>query len=197
LNSVEIEKLQQISFLKNLAKDEILFFEGDDSSYLYMILDGAIDIYKTDKDAKQIVLKRFTPFSFIAEVSNYNNMNFPATAKAIETTEVLIIDYKIFQENFLYHHTIIPTILKSITSKVISLEKIISENIMMNATQRVSKFIYEEELLFQTCKHNELANRLNITAVTFSRILKKLRDKDIITSDNCILDRKKLKEEFS
>jgi len=197
LNSSEIEDLQKISFLKSLQKDEILFFEGDDSINLYMIVDGYIDIYKTDIHAKQITLKRFAPFSFIAEVSNYNNMKFPATAKSINNTTVLVIDYIKFEKQFLYHPTIIPIVLKSVTNKVISLEKIISENLIMNATQRVAKFIYEEELLFKNAKHHEIANRLNITAVTFSRILKKLRTNNIITIDNNILDKKLLKKEFS
>ena len=197
LNSSEIENLQSISFFKSLQNNEVLFFEGDDSLNLYMIVDGSIEIYKTDINAKQITLKRFSPFSFVAEVSNYNNMKFPATAKSIDNTTVLVIDYKKFEKQFLYHPTIIPTILKSITNKVVLLEKIISENLIMNATQRVSKFIYEEETLFQNSKHHEIANRLNITAVTFSRILKKLRTNNIITSNNQVIDKELLKKEFS
>jgi len=143
------------------------------------------------------MLKKFSPFSFIAEISNYNNMKFPATAKSITKTTILVIDYKEFEKNFLYHPTIIPTILKSVSNKVTTLEKIISENIIMNATQRVAKFIYEEETLFKSCKHHEIATRLNITAVTFSRILKKLRKSSIITLENSVIDRELLKKEFS
>jgi len=197
LNSNEIEYLEEISSVKSLHDDEILFFEGDDSSNLYMILEGYIDIYKTDINARQIVLKRFEPFSFIAEISNYKNMRFPATAKSIKNTTILVINYKKFEEKFLYHPTIIPKILKSVTDKVVSLEKIISENIVMNATQRVAKFIYEEEFLFQNCKNHEIAERLNITAVTFSRILKKLRENQLITIKNQIIDKELLKKEFS
>ena len=197
LEEDELSFLKTISKIKNFKNKNIVFYEGDDSINLHILLDGIVEIFKTDAKAKEIPLKQFLPYNFIAEVSNYNHIEFPASAKSVGNSSVLVINYTKFEERLLFHPTIAPMVLKSISNKVLVLEKLISENLTMNATQRVAKFIYENEDLFLNQKHNTLANRLNITPVTFSRILKKFKLEAIISSNNHILDKNLLKKEFS
>ncbi len=197
LDSKELNLLKNISKLKFYKDSQIVFYEGDDSLNLYILIDGKIDIYKTNLKGKEIKLKQFLPYSFIAEVSNYNHIQFPATAKSVGESIVLSIDYQQFEEKLLYHKSIAPMIIKSISNKVLVLEKLISENLTMDATQRIAKFIYENGECLINQKHHIIANRLNITPVTFSRILKKFKQQDIISSTNYILDKKLLKKEFS
>ncbi len=162
-----------------------------------MLLDGSVKVYKVDNNANEIVLKRFVPFSFIAELANYTNINFPASAKSIDSSTVLVIDYKEYKKYFLYHPSIVPNVIKALTTKILSLEKVISENMTMNATQRVAKFIYEKESIFQNKKKHEVATILNITPVTLSRILKKFKEKKIMDKNNSLIDKNLLKKEFS
>lgn len=196
LEEKDILLLQNISTLLSLESTQILFYEGDESENLYILLDGNIEIFKTDNRAKEIVLKQFSPFSFIAEVSNYNHIPFPASARAIGDIVVLQIDYQQFEQNFLHHPRIAPFIIKSMASKVLVLEKLISENLTMNATQRIAKFIFENENFFLEQKHHLIANKLNITPVTLSRILKTFKEKNILSNENKILDKNLLKKEF-
>jgi CRP/FNR family transcriptional regulator len=196
LTSTELSLLQKFSKLESYKENQILFYEGDESLKLYILLEGKIDIFKTNSKGKEIKLKQFLPFSFIAEVSNYNHIQFPASAKFITDSTVLAIDYAKFEENLLYHKNIAPIIIKSMASKVLDLEKLISENLTMDATQRIAKFIYENDSMFLNQKHHIIANKLNITPVTFSRILKKFREQYIISSTNHILDKELLKKCF-
>ena len=197
LDSDELKLLQKISKLKSYKSNQIIFYEGEESLNLHIVIDGKVDIFKTNIKGKEISLKQFIPFSFIAEISNYNHIKFPASAKTIEDSTILIINYKEFEQNLLYHPSIASNIIESISKKVLTLEKLISENMTMDATQRIAKFIYENENLFLNQKHHILANKLNITPVTFSRILKKFKQQKIISLNNHILDKDLLKKEFS
>jgi len=157
-------------------------------------------VYKVNTKAKEIVLKQFSSFEFIAEVANYNNTPFPATARLVENSTILIIDYKEFENKFLYHKSVAPYIFKSMAKKVVNLEKIIATNLTMDATQRVAKFIYKNEKCLNCIKHHQIADNLNITSVTFSRILKKFKDENIISNhDNKFIIKNKdlLKKQFS
>ncbi len=196
LKDKELLFLKNISHIKILKNNEILFYEGAESLKLHIVIKGIIEVFKTDTKGKEIVLKQFTPYSFIAEVSNYAHINFPASSKSIGDSLVLIIDYKKFEEKILYYPSVAPFILKSIVNKVMALEKIISDNLTMNATQRVAKFIYENETYLSTNKHHEIANILNITPVTLSRILRKFKKNQIISLDDHVLDKNLLKKEF-
>ena len=197
LDSSELILLQKISKLKKYKNNQIIFYEGDESLNLHIVIDGKVDIFKTNIKGKEISLKQFIPFSFIAEISNYNHIKFPASAKTMEDSTILLINYKEFEHNLLYHPSIASIIIESISKKVLTLEKIISENMTMDATQRIAKFIYENEEEFLNKKHHIIANKLNITAVTFSRILKKLKEKGLISLNNHILNKNLLKKEFS
>jgi len=199
LNSNELISLKEISSIKRLEKEEVLFYEGDESKTLHIVIDGEIEVYKVNSKGKEIILKKFKPFSFIAEVSNYNGINFPASAKAASPSSVLLINYKEFEKKFLFHHTIVPVILKSMANKVMNLEKVISNNLILDASQRVAKFIYDNEECLNKIKHHKIAEYLNITPVTFSRILKRFKDEKIIETHNnkFTANRELLKKEFS
>jgi len=197
LSKSELLELEKISKLKSYENNQIVFYEGDESSSLHILIDGIVEIFKTNVKGKEIPLKQFHPFSFVAEVSNYNHIRFPASAKSIGSSTVLLIDYIEFEKKLLYNKSIISMILKSISNKVLVLEKLISENLTMDATQRIAKFIFENEDEFLTQKHHIIANKLNITPVTFSRILKKFKQQNIVSSKNHILSMDLLKKEFS
>jgi len=198
LNDSELLSLQEISYIKKLENQEILFFEGDESKTLHIVIDGEIEVYKVNSKGKEIILKKFKPFSFIAEVSNYNGINFPASAKATCYSTVLLINYKEFEKKFLFHPTIAPVILKSMANKVMNLEKVISNNLILDASQRVAKFIYDNEECLNKVKHHKIAEYLNITPVTFSRILKRFKDEKIIEVNNKFtVNKELLKKEFS
>jgi len=184
----DIVYLQSISYQKEFHNDEILFYEGDTSDKLYFIIKGKVEVYKTNHKGKKITLTQFSPSSFIAEVSNYTNIKFPATAKSINSSTILIINYEKFEKRFLHYPQISSFIIKSLANKIIRLEEAFSNNLIMDAKERIAKYLYENEECFSYLKHHKIAENLNITPITFSRILKTLKEEHII-QDNRIIDK--------
>lgn len=199
LEEIEKEKVLKISSIKKVNKNTILFYQGDESSYLHIVLKGKIEVYKVNTTGKNIPLKLFKVYETIAELSNYKNIPFPATAHALEDSEVLLIDFKCFKEKFFSNPTIVSNILESMSDKIINLEKLISSHMVMNATQRVVYYLLEDRINLNTQKHTVIADQLNISPVTLSRILKKLKEKKaVIFSKNFYsIDKKLLKNTFS
>jgi len=194
LDENEIERLSEISILKILTKNNILFYEGDDSQYFYLLLEGNLKLYKTDLKGNEIVIHYFTQASFIAEMASLESIKFPATAIAMsEEVEVLLIDkekfLKILKEDahFSFH------LIKSITIKVKHLELVINRNMVYDAMTKVCSFIEENPKFMISVKNKEIANFLNMAPETLSRILSKLRKLEIIDKKNVILDEDKLK----
>ncbi|HHD82263.1 MAG TPA: Crp/Fnr family transcriptional regulator [Campylobacterales bacterium] len=199
LESSEIRHLSNISTIRKIEDKNILFYQGDASVHLHIVLKGNIEVFKSHVNGKIVVLKKFAPFEFIAEVSNYKNMPFPASARAKGYAEVLSIDYEKFQNSFLNHPLLVPQILSSMADKIMNLEKIVSSHLVMDATQRVAHYIYEHESEFNTIKHHKIAEKLYITPVTFSRILRKFKEEKIITltQNGYKIERELLKKQLS
>jgi len=64
--------------------------------------------------------------------------------------------------------------IKSLSRKIKNLEEVIELNIVLDATARLAKYIYENESLLGELKNYQLAEDLHMTPETLSRTLKKL-----------------------
>ncbi|PRM86845.1 Crp/Fnr family transcriptional regulator, partial [Aliarcobacter cryaerophilus] len=66
--------------------------------------------------------------SFIAEIANYEEIPFPANCAFETEGEVIFIDYEKFKEEFLYKKEIAMLFIKSLSQKIIYLEKFINSS---------------------------------------------------------------------
>ena len=196
LSEDQLKKLQTISFVKDFRRGELLFYEGEEPKYLYILIEGAIRVYKTDFKGNEITLHYFHPINMIAEVANFENFPYPATAEFETDGKVVAIDFDRFKNEFLKDPEVSFNVIKSLAYKIKILNDIIVQNMMMDAVSRVAKFIDEHEDLFKELKHNKIASLLNITPETFSRILKKFKDQGIIQKKgkDIYINREKLKK---
>jgi CRP/FNR family transcriptional regulator len=80
LSDETLDQIEKFTTIVELSKDNILFYEGDDSKYLFLLTKGIVKLYKTSSNDKEIVMKYFHPNEFIAEVANFENIPYPATA---------------------------------------------------------------------------------------------------------------------
>lgn len=183
LNEEQFKRLQEISNIIEYKKGSILFFEGDEAKSLIILIDGILKVYKTDRKGNCVTLHHFYPVDMIAELVNLEHMRYPASAEFETDGKALIINYKIFEQEFLKNPEISFAFIKSLSKKIKYLENVISTNLMMNSTARVAKFICEHSKEISNLKKNMIASDLNITPETLSRILKKLSDLNLIKKD--------------
>jgi len=180
LNKQEIEKLKSIAKKVNFKKGNILFYEREEPKYLILLTSGILHVYKTDMKGNKITIHYFYPNSLIAEITNLEHLPYPATAEFVKDGEVLLIDYEKFEKEFLKNPQISYEFIKSLAKKIKFLENVITNDIIMNSTSRVAKFIYENEDDFLSMKKSEIAQNLHMTPETLSRVLKKLKKLKLI-----------------
>jgi CRP/FNR family transcriptional regulator len=199
LSEENLKTLENFSFEKEFDKGDVLFYEGEEPENLFILTEGIVRVYKTDFKGHEITLHHFYPVSLIAELANFEKMNYPATAEFETKGKVVAINFDMFEKELLKNPNLSYEILKSLLHKIKVLDNVIVQNLMMDAVSRVAKFIYEHEDLFMTLKHNKIASVLNITPETLSRVLKKFRENQVLAKDKSgykILDREKLKRYF-
>jgi len=183
LDESSLTKLSYISKIKHYSAGDILFYEGDSSEKLYILLEGMLKAYKTDMKGNEIVLHYFYPVSMVAEMANLHRIPFPATAECESDVIVVEIDYLPFEEDFLKNPLISFEVIKSLSQKIKFLENIITTHLTLDATSRVAKFLYDNEKIYLTMKHNKIATILNMTHETLSRTLRKLKTLGLISDD--------------
>ena len=183
LNDEQLEKLKKISVIKKFSAKEILFYEGDAPIYLYVLLQGTLKVYKTNHKGQQIFLHQFYPGGLVAELANFENIPYPATAEFMSDSEVLRIDYKALEQDFFKNPDISFEIIKSLIAKHKILIDVIQKEVILTADAKVAKFILENGELFKTLKNTQVASILNLTPETLSRTLTKFKSLGFIELD--------------
>ncbi len=200
LSQNDLEELAKISSVETYKKNGILFYEGDPSEKIHILVDGIVKAYKTDMKENEIVLHYFYPNSLIAEMANFHHIPFPATAEFEVGGCAIKIDYNQFEEKFIKNPAVSFGIIKSLSQKVKFLENVITEQLTLNSMSRVAKFLYENGEEYQGVKRYKIATILNITPETLSRIFKKLKELELVKDNGKsyqILDKEGLRGLFT
>ncbi|WP_300369402.1 Crp/Fnr family transcriptional regulator [Hydrogenimonas sp.] len=174
MDEAKLARLEDISNIVEYKKGTILFFEGDEAKNMIVLLDGILQVYKTDQKGNKVILHHFFPVDVIAEIVNLEHMRYPASAEFETDGRALIINYELFEKEFLKDPEVSFAFIKSLSKKIKYLENVIATNMVMNSTARVAKFICEHGHEISDLKKSHIAADLNMTPETLSRILKKL-----------------------
>lgn len=200
LDDDDVIRLQSICRLCHYKNGDVLFYEGDPSTKLYLLFDGIVKAYKTDMKENEIILHYFYPVALVAEMANFHNIPFPATTEFQSDGRVLEIDYLEFENGFMRNPNVSFEIILSLSQKLRYLDTIITNRLALDSTSRVAKFLYENESALETMRHNKIATILGLTPETLSRVYKKFKTLGLISDDGKnfrVLHREGLKELFS
>ncbi len=193
LTKDELDKIIDISVVKKLSRENILFYEGERPQFFYVLLDGFVKFYKTDLKGNEIVIHFFTRPMFLAEMPSFENIPFPATAIAMrDNSSFLLIERDKFLKLLSTDPKFSLQLIKSLSQKVRSLEQVINRNLIYDAMTKVCSFIKENPSDVADTKHKDIAIILNMAPETLSRILKKLKNLNIIDKKGRLLDEEKL-----
>ena len=183
LKNEDLVRLKEISFKKFYNKDEILFYKGDKTNYLHLLIKGVVKLYTHDHKDNEVIIHNLMAPSLIAEIANYEEIPSPANCAFETRGEVILIDYEKFKNEFLLKPDISMFFIKSLTKKIKALESFISYNISSNSNEKIAKFLLDNESILISLKQVKIAQILNITAETFSRKISKFKKDGIIQNE--------------
>ena len=91
LPPADLHNIAAITLVKTLAKGEYLFHEGDPSRGFYIVQRGAINIHRVNAAGKEQVIHIFRAGESFAEATLATEAGYPADARAVEPSQVLLI----------------------------------------------------------------------------------------------------------
>lgn len=183
LGAEHLKELYNEVYIKHYEKDSIVFYEGDESEYLHVLLEGAVKLYKTSPKGTQIQINRLSSPSLIAEFACFEKEPFPATCEFVTSGSVGLLHFdKIYE--YLNQADFSLELIKSLTSKVMLLSALVHKETILSSEAKVADLMIKKVSIFNRLKNNEIASILNLTPETFSRILTKLKNEEVISIEN-------------
>ena len=187
-----LAQIEEFTTSLKLSKDNILFYEGDEAEYLYILTKGIVKLYKTASNDKEIIMKYFHSNELIAEVANFEEIPYPATAQCFMESEVLRIDFAKLKEIIYADPKLSFIIQTSLIKKIRNLEKLVSLHVVLDSKERIAKYLCEHTEDFFNTKNIMVAEILNISPETLSRMLRVFKNDGLIDSKAKTVDKEKL-----
>jgi CRP/FNR family transcriptional regulator len=91
LPAVDLENIASVTVLKALDKGQYLFHEGDPAAGFYIVQKGAVNVHRVSAAGKEQVIHVFRAGESFAEVALASDAGYPADARALESTQVLLV----------------------------------------------------------------------------------------------------------
>lgn len=187
LTDLQLDRVSESSQLHQLNDGQLLFQQGDKVTSFYMVLNGKIKLFRISPDGQEKIIEIIKSGEIFAEALMFTSKeNYPVSAAALTETIVISINSKKFLD-MLWDST--ATCLQLLGNMSVRLRKLVNEIdtlTLQSGTCRVASYLLEEmsepniEFELSTAK-NIIAARLSIKPETFSRIIKKLKNKGILS----------------
>lgn len=190
LTEKEIAFLAERSSLRRYAVNEVIFTEGDACLGLYVIQSGAVRIFKTAASGREQVLGVERAGNTIAEIPVFDGGSYPASALAVEASDVIFLKKEDFRALCLQHPEVALKVLKVVGKRLRGLVGIIEELSFTTVRQRLIVYLLRlagkaagaknaVELALPV-SHQELAAELGTVRELVSRNLSRLQAEGLI-----------------
>ena len=179
LDKEQLKELQNAIHVSHYKKDSVLFYEGDQSSCMYILLKGEVKLYKTSPKGAQLQISRLNAPSLIAEYACFESDPFPESCEFLTHGTVGLLRFDKLA-GYLKKEAFSVELIKSLTSRTMSLFSLIHKESILTSDAKVADFIIKQLSILNRLKRNEVASILNLTPETFSRTLSKLKREGII-----------------
>ena len=191
-----LDRIGEFTTFLKLSKDNVLFYEGDEPKYLFLLKKGIVKLYKTSSNDKEILLKYFHSNELIAEVANFEQIPYPATAQSFTDTEVLRIDFGSLKDIIYSDPNLSFLIQTSLIKKIRNVENIVSLHVVLDSKERIAKYLCDHSEEFFNTKNIIVAEILNISPETLSRMLRVFKNDGLIDNKKKTVDKERLSALF-
>ena len=191
LTDQEVQALSARTGARSYTRGELLFSEGHPCAGLYMIASGRVRIFKISPSGREHVLAIEGPGSSIAELPVFDGGNYPASAAAVEASELLFISRKDFRTICLVHPEIALKVLQVVGKRLRRLVGIIEELSFTTVRHRLISWILRQAKaegrptgrgpsISMGATHQELASQIGTVRELVSRNMARLQAQGFI-----------------
>ena len=190
LPQTDLEQIAAVTMVKSLDKGEYLFHEGDPAHGFYVVQRGAVNVHRVNAAGKEQIIHVFRIGDSFAEIALASRTGYPADARAIEPTQVLLVQKDGILALLKRQPELALRMLGSMSSHLRVLVGQLEDLTLKDVATRLANWLMkrcpnpqsgEAARIELTMTKRVLAAELGTVSETFSRTLAKFRDQKLLT----------------
>lgn len=186
LTDEELASLARRAVEKRYSAGEVLFYEGEPCTGLFLIGHGAVKIYKTSGSGREIMLAIDTAPSSVAEVPLFDGGPYPATVSAVNDVIAYLVSKQDFHAVCLQNPNLPLKVLAVVGRRLRHLVRIVESVTFGSVRQRLAGALLEfgdqagSDVFALPVTHEELALRLGTVREVVSRNLSRFQAEGLL-----------------
>jgi CRP/FNR family transcriptional regulator, dissimilatory nitrate respiration regulator len=190
LSAQDLEKIAAVTVPKSLEKDDYLFHERDPAHGFYAVQSGAVNVHRVNAAGKEQIIHIFRPGETFAEAALATEQGYPADARAVEATQVLLIQKDGFLDLLRRQPELALRMLASMSVHLRVLVSQLEDLALKDVETRLANWLVKrcpnpksmEPITIElTMTKRVLAAELGTVSETLSRTLAKLREQKLLS----------------
>lgn len=187
LDDEQLERVRRHSHITDMVEGESLFYQGDDATSFYLVLSGRVKLSLVSPDGKEKVVEIMEEGASFAEALMFmNRPHYPVTATALVPTRVIVINSREFKRMLRESVDTCFLLMGAMSYRLRGLIREIDALSLDTGTVRTVSYLLRHAPPDASCFELEIAksviaSRLSVKPETFSRILKNLHEREIVS----------------
>ena len=190
LAPADLNAIADVTVVKSLDKGDYLFREGDPSQGFYVVQKGAINVHRVNALGKEQVIRIFRAGESLAEATLATLSGYPADARALEASQVLLIQKSGFLSLLRRQPELALRMLGSMSMHLRDLVGQLEDMTLKDVETRLANWLIkrcpnpdgsEPVSIELRMTKRVLAAELGTVSETFSRTLAKFRELKLLT----------------
>lgn len=179
----EVREVERVTVLQRFEKGRLLYTPGETGEALFLLRQGAVQIYRMSAEGRKLVIAHLLPYSFFGEMSCIGQGMYDAYAEAIEDSEVILMNCADLEKLLISKPRVALRILEAFGRRVIEAEQQLEDIAFKGLVARLASLLLreaDENGEVRGLSHRDIAERLGIYRETATNGLKELKAAGII-----------------
>ena len=190
LNPAELELLEHHMVTRSFKKNTIIINEGDEASTFFIIITGAIKVFLSNEEGKEIIINAQGPGDHFGELALLDGAPRSASVITTEKSTIGVISKEDFHHVLSRNTDLALNLIRELTRRVRFLSDNVRTLALMDVYGRVAKVLLgmaqEEDgkmVINNRPTQQDIANHIGASREMVARILKDLSTGNYITID--------------
>ncbi|MEX1189177.1 MAG: Crp/Fnr family transcriptional regulator [Bacteroidia bacterium] len=180
------EKMMEKALLKTFQQGDLLLEKGQYFKSTYLVVEGAVQMYREDDDGNEFLVYMITPGEACAlsMICALKHEKSELRARATENTTVIAIPLDDMDQWMQHYKTWYYFVLETYRTRLEDLLEVVDQVIFRSMDERLEFYLKNKvkKLGSKTVAmtHQEIANDLNSSREVISRLVKKMENRGLV-----------------
>ena len=138
-----LESLRSASTVRNVARNEVLFRRGDHATELFGIVSGRVAILTRSPDGRESLVAVLDEGSLFGELGLFDDGPRSADARALEPTQVLVLDYAAVRAAIKAEPQLLWIIIRVLARRLRATDDTLADAVFLDVPGRTAKRLLE------------------------------------------------------